>query len=109
MKSCVIFFGILTLISSSAFSFQEGSYECLSKDSAVKAEYKVVSLSQGGVSMPYLEIIRTFYGNKQTEDKVFTLKGVASVHTDNTGQESLILEAVSLALDSDGVPACTKK
>lgn len=108
MKKIIILFGIMSLVSSNAFSFEEGRYECTSRAGKIKVEYKITRLSYGDINIPHLEVVKTIFKDVGRAKQIFVLKGMANQQISQLGKETLVLEAVKVTLGDDGTPVCLK-
>lgn len=108
MKILITFVGFISLISLDAFAFQEGKYNCESPKAKISVEYKISTITQSEINLPYVEIATTYSGELGAEDRTFLLKGIANELVDSSGKEFLILEKTSIALKPDGSPVCAK-
>lgn len=95
MKISILATGLM--ISSFAFAFQPGEYNCGNSEN--QYSYKIKSLDLNGTSVPYLEV------NSAEAGKTHTIKGIATQFTNSEGYDVLVLGNVTLELHA-GRPTC---
>lgn len=91
------------LVSVSGFAFQDGTYNCGSRENFQENIYKVKTLTIDGIQLPHLDVTRHFYkdpNDPKSEDRTYHVQGIANHYTDNNTHEVLMLGNMTIELES---------
>lgn len=107
MKFGIIFTTLLASLS--AFGFQDGTYTCGSRVDFFEATYKIKTLNIEGTQLPHFEITKKYYAkptDPASKDHSFQISGIATVFTNDEGQETLVLGNITVDLTAGRI-TCT--
>lgn len=88
-------------LSLTSFAFEDGTYTCGSRTDFFEVTYKVKTLTVDGISLPHLDITKSFYKqptDPTSKDRTFNIKGIATLFINDEGQEGLGLGNVIVDL-----------
>lgn len=94
------------LFSSLSFAYEDGTYHCGKRENLFESTYTIKTLTVDGISLPHLNITKTYYRNPEnpnSQDKTYNIKGVATVFTDENGKETLALGSLTIDLEAGRV------
>lgn len=108
MKFIIFFTALFGTMSS--YAFQDGTYTCGSRADFLEVIYKVKTLTIENTELPHFEITKKHYqkpNDPNSKDRIYKISGVATVYTDDAGQETLGLGNITVDL-TQGRIICQK-
>lgn len=87
----------------SAQAYQTGTYEC--GNDKFNFKYTIKTLGTGDVTVPHLDVEKTYKATDSTPEKNYRIRGVATHFTNDEGKEVLVLGNITLEL-TNGRPSC---
>lgn len=106
MKS-LIALGALLLAPAFAHAYPTGSFSCLNQEGLPNNRYEIRNIDVGGVTLPYVEIVRYYKGTGSNPPAVneVQIKGFA-VHSVSARAEYLMVAAVHLEFENGRLLGC---
>lgn len=89
------------LLSFSSYAFQDGTYTCGSRADFFEVTYKVKSLNVDSTQLPYFEVTMNHFKkptDPASKDRSYQISGIATVFTNDEGQETLVLGNITVDL-----------
>jgi hypothetical protein len=107
MKSIIC--ALATLITSAAFAYTDGTYNCKNADASLPDRVvKISTVNIGGVAAPFVEMTRSFRNTPNGPIETSEVKGFASSHKSNDS-DVLMVAALRLEFDGDTLLNCKTK
>ncbi len=110
MKNLILVFTFCAA-SLSSYAYQDGEYTCGNRDKFFEITYKITTLNLNGSSLPMLNITKKYYKNPaepNSVEKTYHIDGMATVYSDESGQETLTLGNIAVDVSNGGRPSCIK-
>jgi hypothetical protein len=106
-----IFALLLALTGTPAFAYRDGTYRCKNLRNLPDNIYQIRTISVSGVELPHVEATRYFPKNPGEPNGPVSesrLKGIAALVTGADVRETLLLGALQLEFDRDGIAGCAR-
>lgn len=91
------------LLTTNVYAFEEGTYNCGSREKRYEATYTVKTINVDGIKLPHLDVTKTYYKNPEdqnSKDRTYNIQGIANRYTDDTGSEVLVMGNMTLELEA---------